>query len=57
LAPLLIALVTIPVLGESRLRVGLDPFLVLLTARALVPLGSGPGPTEELAPPEGAMAA
>ena len=36
LAPLLLALVTIPVLGESRLRLGLDPFLVLLVARVLV---------------------
>jgi hypothetical protein len=36
LAPVLLLLVTIPVLGESRLRVGLDPFLVLLVARGLV---------------------
>lgn len=36
LAPVLLALVTIPVLGESRLRVGLDPFLILLVTRVLV---------------------
>jgi hypothetical protein len=36
LAPVLLVLVTIPVLGESRLRVGIDPFLVLLVARVLV---------------------
>jgi len=29
LAPFLIAAVTVPVLGESRLRVGIDPFLIL----------------------------
>jgi hypothetical protein len=32
LAPVLIGLVTVPVLGESRLRVGLDPFLILAAA-------------------------
>ena len=36
LAPVLLALVTIPVLGESRLRLGLDPFLVLLVAWLVV---------------------
>lgn len=35
LAPLLVALVTVPVLGESRLRVGLDPFLVLAAVPGL----------------------
>jgi len=29
LAPLLLAAVTVPVLGESRLRAGIDPFLIL----------------------------
>ncbi|HVA42827.1 MAG TPA: glycosyltransferase family 39 protein [Acidimicrobiales bacterium] len=29
LAPFLLAAVTVPVLGESRLRVGIDPFLIL----------------------------
>ena len=36
LAPVLLALATVPVLGESRLRLGIDPFLVLLAARVLV---------------------
>ena len=35
LAPVLLILVTIPVLGESRLRVGVDPFLVLGAALLL----------------------
>jgi hypothetical protein len=36
LAPVLLVLVTIPVLGESRLRVGIDPFLILLVTQGLV---------------------
>ena len=36
LAPVLLALVTIPVLGESRLRVGIDPFLILLVTSVVV---------------------
>lgn len=38
LAPVLVVLVTIPVLGESRLRVGVDPFLVLGAAWAVLQL-------------------
>ena len=38
MAPVLIVIVTIPVLGESRLRVGVDPFLVLAAAWGVIRL-------------------
>jgi 4-amino-4-deoxy-L-arabinose transferase-like glycosyltransferase len=43
LAPVLLGLVTVLVLGESRLRVGLDPFLVLLAAPGARALGGWMG--------------
>ncbi|MHB1447375.1 MAG: hypothetical protein ACYCZV_17235, partial [Acidimicrobiales bacterium] len=39
LAPFLIAAVTVPVLGESRLRVGIDPFLILAAVPGVWAIG------------------
>jgi len=40
MAPFLVAAVTVPVLGESRLRVGIDPFLVLAAVPGLWAVGA-----------------
>ncbi|MHB1855673.1 MAG: hypothetical protein ACYCS2_11530, partial [Acidimicrobiales bacterium] len=63
LAPFLVAAVTIPVLGESRLRVGIDPFLILAAGPGVWAIGSaltagrGAGRAPGRAAPAGGSAA
>ncbi len=63
LAPFLVAAVTIPVLGESLLRVGIDPFLILAAGPGVWAIGSaltagrGAGRAPGRAAPTGGSAA